>query len=132
MTLGKAESEGGGPINPPVQAGIVSWGINGCQDDNFPSVFTRVSEVADWVTSTVCARTGELCKGSKAAKNSKFSKDYPSNCSKMPTDAPTITAQPTTAWPTWNPTITAQPITPYPSWMWPTWVPTQGMFPIHS
>ena len=34
----------------------------------FPGVYTRVSEVADWVKEIVCGRKGELCKKSKAAK----------------------------------------------------------------
>jgi secreted trypsin-like serine protease len=66
----------GGPLNllgpngepSNTQVGIVSWGVVGCYHQAFPSVFTRVSEVADWVKETVCARKGELCKGgSKAA-----------------------------------------------------------------
>ena len=73
--LGKGEPEEG-PQNPIVQVGIVSWGgTRKCYDPRFPSVFTRISDVADWVKGTVCARTGELCnKNSKASKNSKTQK----------------------------------------------------------
>ncbi|KAL3784556.1 hypothetical protein HJC23_010680 [Cyclotella cryptica] len=141
VVIGKPESDGGGPQKPIVQVGIVSWGIIGCVDPRFPSVFTRVSEVADWVKDTVCERTGELCKSSKAGKTSKTKKVYP-DCVKVPTYAPTefpttfsptVTARPTTLHPTDMPTVTAQPVTPYPTYMpttyWPTWVPTEA--PMH-
>jgi secreted trypsin-like serine protease len=38
------------------QVGIVSWGPIGCHHRALPKVFTRVSEIADWVKETVCAR----------------------------------------------------------------------------
>ena len=118
------ESEGG---ISNVQVGIVSWGI-GCGFKAFPGVYTRVSEVADWVKETVCARKGELCKQSKAGKVSKMSKlKYPDTCNPIPTPSPTVTAQPATDYPTWIPTTTVYPssstnyptfrFTPFPSWM---------------
>lgn len=149
--MGRPESEGGGPESPVIQVGIVSWGIIWYMDPRFPSVFTRVSEVshscycplvksfltqfdvfvcqvADWVKETVCERTGELCRSSKAGKTSKTKKTYP-NCAKVPTYAPTVTPQPITPFPTYAPTVTAPPITPYPTYLWPTWMPTtsEGM-----
>ena len=134
--LGKGEPDGG-PITPVVQVGIVSWANGGCANHRFPGVYTRVSEIADWVKDTVCARTGELCRTSKSGKNSKAKKKF-DKCIKVPTFAPwptyspTITAQPYTPWPTHSPTITAQPYTPWPNISpptdWPTWVPTAGKF----
>ncbi|KAL7476574.1 hypothetical protein ACHAW6_002427 [Cyclotella cf. meneghiniana] len=121
LVLGKPESSGGGPEIPVVQVGIVSWGILWCVDPRFPEVETRVSKVAGWIKDTVCERTGELCKSSKSGKNSKTKKMYP-NCVKVPTYAPTVTAQPITYFPT-------DPVTPYPTTAWPTWMPTisEGM-----
>ena len=59
----------GGPLEPFVQVGIVSFGaraeLGGCDSPNFPGVFTRVSSVANWVRSTVCTRVGELCDGNQ-------------------------------------------------------------------
>ncbi len=85
--------------------------------------------MADWIKDSVCERTGELCKNSKSGKNSKTKKMYP-NCVKVPTYAPTVTAQPITPFPTYAPTVTAEPITTYPTTTWPTWMPTnsEGMF----
>jgi secreted trypsin-like serine protease len=57
----------GGPLEPFVQVGIVSFGPNpastgqGCASEFYPGVYTRVSSVATWVRSTVCTRVGELC-----------------------------------------------------------------------
>ncbi|KAL7480010.1 hypothetical protein ACHAW6_005724 [Cyclotella cf. meneghiniana] len=122
LVMGRLESAGGGPLSPVVQVGIVSHGNFKCVNPRFPNVYTRVSKVADWIKDTVCNRTGELCKSSKSGKNSKTKKIYP-NCVKVPTNAPTVTAQPTTLLQTDMPTVTAQPITPFPT-MWPTWMAT--------
>ena len=144
--LGKDEPEGG-PLTPAVQVGIASW-AKFCADDRYPSIFTRISDVADWVKDTVCARTGELCLNSKSGKVAKAkNKTMKTNdkCVKVPTFAPwptfspTITAQPYTPWPTNPPTITAQPFTPWPTYdytpwptytstNWPTWTPTECKF----
>jgi len=124
LVLGKGEPEEG-PQNPIVQVGIVSsWGTRKCYDPRFPSVFTRISDVADWVKDAVCARTGELCsKNSKASKNSKTYK-YEDTCVKFPTLPPG--AAPTTA----VPTVTAPPATAYPTYIpstfLPTWTPTEA------
>ena len=92
----------------------------------FPGVYTRVSEVADWVKEIVCGRKGELCKKSKAAKKSKKYKD---TCVQFPTSAPTpeLTSYPptmtlypsSTPWPTYNFTWS------HPT-AWPTWMPTNA------
>eukprot|EP00956_Cyclotella_meneghiniana_P037974 scaffold147190_cov77-Cyclotella_meneghiniana.AAC.2 len=121
LTLTKPESEEGEVSN--VQVGIVSWGGYGCDNKAYPGVYTRVSEVADWVKETVCARKGELCKQSKAGKVSKMKKSkYPDTCIVMPTTSPTVTAQPSTEIPTWFPTSN------FPTWYnftsYPTWMPT--------
>ena len=114
-----------GPQKRFVQVGIISWmGTRMCYDPRFPSVYTRVSNVVDWVKDTVCARTGELCsKNSKSSKNSKIKK-YEDTCVKFPTFPPI--AFPTTI----GPTVTAQPVTDYPTYMpsthLPTWMPTEG------
>jgi secreted trypsin-like serine protease len=53
----------GGMLLPVTQVGIVSHhgpGSASCQDDNYPSVFTRVSDVWGWITDTVFHETGEL------------------------------------------------------------------------
>ncbi len=102
------------------QVGILSWGKD-CADPRFPDVFTRISDVVDWVKGTVCARTGELCLKSKSGKNSKTKKMY-DKCVKLPTFAP---------WPTYSPTITAQPYSQFPFYVstnWPTWMPTASKF----
>ncbi len=56
----------GGPLEPFVQVGIVSFGPpietgEGCANSIYPGVYTRVSSVANWIRSTVCDRAGELC-----------------------------------------------------------------------
>jgi hypothetical protein len=136
LVLGKPE---GGPLTPVVQVGIASWAY-GCADHRYPSVFTRISDVAEWVKDTVCARTAELCTHSKSGKNSKTKKVY-DECIKVPTFAPlptyspTITAQPYTLWLTYPPTITAQPYTHWPTYSytnWPTWIPTACKFHFYS
>ncbi|KAL7503678.1 hypothetical protein ACHAXN_003454 [Cyclotella atomus] len=131
----------GEPSN--TQVGIVSWGVLGCYHQSLPSVFTRVSEVADWVKETVCTRKGELCKGgTKSAKAKVMKTKYPDTCVPVGTDAPT------TPYPSYSPTVTPQPITPYPTdspivspyptiitpepttflegYEFPTWMPTQS------
>lgn len=133
--LGKGEPEGG-PLTPVVQVGIASW-AKACADDRYPSVFTRISDVADWVKDTVCSRTGELCPNSKSGKMAKTKNKTNEKCVKVPTLAPwptyspTITASPNTPWPTYRPTVTAQPSTPWPTFTstnWPTWMPTKCKF----
>jgi hypothetical protein len=107
-----------------IQVGIMSWLYSRCYRKDKHNVFTRVSEIADWVKETVCARKGELCKQSKAGKMSKMEKKYPDTC------VPVSTMAPSTPWPTDPPTITPQPWTPYPTYSstfnatWPTWMPT--------
>eukprot|EP00804_Cyclotella_cryptica_P004860 CCRYP_004938-RA/>CCRYP_004938-RA protein AED:0.09 eAED:0.08 QI:0/0/0/0.66/1/1/3/0/387 len=124
--------DGGGPLvldsdepkgkheNPVVQVGIVGGGPRKCARPSFPGIYTRVSEVADWVKDSVCARTGELCKNSKSGKNSKVKK-YDDKCAKLPTYAP-ITAS-------YVPTVSTAPTTLHPSYSpttaFPTWVPTE-------
>eukprot|EP00956_Cyclotella_meneghiniana_P025316 scaffold52625_cov74-Cyclotella_meneghiniana.AAC.6 len=133
---GKQECSGdsGGPAvlydggDSVLQVGIVSWKTRACGNKRFPGVYTRVSVVADWITKTVCDRTGELCKGSKTSKNSKSRKsnkvqvqDYEYNCTNSPTYAPTLPQ------PSKSPTVSPAPtITPKPSTVtiWPTWYPT--------
>lgn len=123
--LGNGGAEGGAQT-PVVQVGIASW-AKGCADHRFPSVFSRMSEVADWVKGTVCSRTGELCNYSKSGKNSKAKKTS-EKCVKEPTFSPTITAPPFTPRPTYSPTITAPP---YSYSKWPTWMPTECKFILH-
>ena len=56
-----------------VQIGIVSFGEDLCADPEYPGVYTRMSSVVDWVKTTFCARTGELCHvTSKSGKNHKM------------------------------------------------------------
>jgi hypothetical protein len=127
LNLLKSDKEGGGPTN--IQVGIVSWGYNYCYRADKPDVYTRVSEIADWVKETVCARKGELCKQSKSGKMSKMKKKYPDTC------VPVSTMAPSTPWPTggtYAPSITPQPWTPFPTpsstlnATWPTWMPTDS------
>ncbi|KAL3794569.1 hypothetical protein HJC23_008025 [Cyclotella cryptica] len=110
LMLGKGGRKGG-PQNPAVQVGIVSWGNGKCADDRFPGVYTRVSAVADYVKDTVCARTGDLCRNSKSGKSKsgkgsirrvkskssakgKKKPDTIKNCEKLPTFSPTISIAP--------------------------------------
>eukprot|EP00804_Cyclotella_cryptica_P005086 CCRYP_011549-RA/>CCRYP_011549-RA protein AED:0.06 eAED:-0.04 QI:0/0/0/1/1/1/2/0/361 len=119
LVLGRGEPDEG-PLDPVVLVGMLSFGHLRCTVSGFPTGFTRVSKVADWVKDTVCQRTGDLCKKSKSGKNSKIKKMH-STCVKVPTYAPTEFV-------TEVPTVTAHPITPIPTYMpttqWPTWMPT--------
>jgi hypothetical protein len=59
-TLGTCNGDSGGPLwvtlrGVRVQAGIVSWGINGCRAAGAYSVFGRVSEMEPWIESVVGA-----------------------------------------------------------------------------
>ena len=53
-TLGQLQGDSGGPLvhlfglNRMEQVGIVSWGI-GCGKEDFPGVYTRVTEIRDWI-----------------------------------------------------------------------------------
>lgn len=62
----------GGPLEPFLQVGIVSFGARpeagGCDSATRPGVFTRVSSVASWVRSTVCSRVGELCEANQPTR----------------------------------------------------------------
>ncbi|KAL7476221.1 hypothetical protein ACHAW6_002096 [Cyclotella cf. meneghiniana] len=133
VVLGRDGSDSG-PLTPVEQVGIVSWGVLRCASNkwskSYPSVFTRVSEVIDWVKDTVCARTGELCNSSKSSKNSKSKKKMYPACVKVPTYKPT--ESPTTYSPaaTFLPTIVSNvPPTAIPTYMpstiIPTWFPTE-------
>lgn len=156
-----ANVNGDGPAQPVVQVGIVSWGIYGtrfrfqlylhlyfcficrnshlhtvslfvgCLNATAPNVYTRISDVADWIKETVCGRSGELCsgrsksgksvEGSKAGKGGKSPKLH-NECLKSPTWAPTPewTWPPNTPWPTWPPN------TPWPTPVWPTYQPSMA------
>ena len=48
------------PQNQFVQVGIVSW-QEGCAEEGFPDVYTRVSSYAKWIKKTACENTGEMC-----------------------------------------------------------------------
>jgi len=80
-------SPDGGPVDPPVQIGITSWGIDGC-DPFYPSVGTRVSTVSGWVMETVCDHTGELC-GDNVEPTSTPTTKPTGNPTTKSTDAPT-------------------------------------------
>ena len=101
---------------------------------------TRISSVADFLSETVCERTGELCnmnsksgkqyKGGKSGKGSirrldpksgkGTKKSYADECVKVSTLAPTTE--------TMTPTATPAPFTTHPTLAptmpWPTWMPT--------
>jgi hypothetical protein len=130
-----------GEVLTNIQVGVFNWIYFKCYHRAFPNGYTRVSEIADWVKETVCARKGELCKQSKAGKMSKMVKKYPDTCvpvstyapsTPWPTWSPSVTPQPSTPMPTDEPTLTRQPSTPIPTylpsvlWEWPTWMPTKG------
>lgn len=153
----------GGPKEPVLQVGIVSWGGRKCADRSFPGMFqyaselhlsylhlqshesitagvyTRISSVANFISETVCERTGELCNTSKSGKQSKGDKSAKGTIRRLDTksgkhdkekyDACTkvmSTYAPTTT--TLVPTITPAPSNPLPTYLptmpWPTWMPT--------
>ena len=85
LVLGKGGSKEG-PLSPVVQVGIASFtSIYGCQNAEYPSVFTHVSKVVNWITTTVFHRTGEIVEttastapptsGKSSKKTSKSGKD---------------------------------------------------------
>ncbi|KAL7486316.1 hypothetical protein ACHAW6_011914 [Cyclotella cf. meneghiniana] len=90
LVLGELE---GGPLEPFLQVGIVSFGANaeagGCENPRRPPVFTRVSRVACWVTSTVCERKGELCNNPCRPSSSS-----PSTLSPSITEMPNLSSHP--------------------------------------
>lgn len=54
------QGDSGGPLvvkgtnaEEDLLVGVVSWG-QGCAEDNFPGVYTRVSSAYDWIRDTVC------------------------------------------------------------------------------
>ncbi len=81
------QGDSGGPLviangtapamNPPVQVGIVSWGV-GCANPDYPGVYTRVSSYVNWIRSTACQQVGELCSSSsKSSKSKSYKSDRP-------------------------------------------------------
>jgi Trypsin len=51
------QGDSGGPIimegTPPVQAGVVSFGI-GCGRKEYPGVYARIASVTEWVDQMIC------------------------------------------------------------------------------
>lgn len=87
-----------------MQVGITSWRYklngDGCPTKRaYPQVFTRVSSFVPWIQEKVCEYTGELCVPTAAPS---FESYAPS--SEKATASPTISPEPSTAWPTWMPT----------------------------
>ncbi|XP_050957875.1 chymotrypsinogen A [Labeo rohita] len=55
---GSCQGDSGGPLvnrnaSVWIQSGIVSFGPKQCDDPKYPSVFARVSEYQDWITSNI-------------------------------------------------------------------------------
>ena len=71
IVLGKRN---GGMLKPVTQVGVASFVRSGCSVPGFPSVFARVSTEFNWITSTVCQITGELC-GPRPGPTAKAAKD---------------------------------------------------------
>eukprot|EP00804_Cyclotella_cryptica_P014645 CCRYP_012681-RC/>CCRYP_012681-RC protein AED:0.17 eAED:0.17 QI:396/1/1/1/0.5/0/3/0/367 len=122
---------GGGPLEPFVQVGIVSFGLGGCASPEFPGVYTRVSSVAEWVQQSVCARVGELCAANQPTQSPTNSLTTPptSKPTAIPTNSPTMhpTAKPTsipTNSPSMRPTAKPTVIPTNPPSMRPTAKPT--------
>ena len=53
---GPCQGDSGGPLidQNNVQVGIVSFGSLTCADEDFPSVYTRVSAFQDWINEILC------------------------------------------------------------------------------
>ena len=100
----------GGPVEPFLQVGIVSWGRGGCGNPTFPDVFTRVSSVACWVVETVCARKGELCDNPCRAPSDNPSTSASPSKSSGPSMSPSISGKPSiSSHPTQQPSVSSKP-----------------------
>ncbi|EED89026.1 predicted protein [Thalassiosira pseudonana CCMP1335] len=94
-----ANVNGDGPAQPVVQVGIVSWGIYGCLNATAPNVYTRISDVADWIKETVCGRSvANVGTDTRVDVATKYS------MANMPPNTP----WPTPVWPTYQPSMAPQ------------------------